>query len=275
VSFSELGMNRRQRGDIVYLTFGCLEKVAGLFHAVSTRRGGVSLSPFDSLNLGFHVGDDFGAVLENRRRFAGAAGFELGNVVTTRQVHGADVRVVGRADCGRGAVQEPDELWACDALVTRDRGVYLMAFSADCPLAMLVDARAGVLGLAHAGWRSAFAGVLSRTMSAMADLGAQVSRVVAGISPAIGPCCYEVGGDLRDKVPPDVRAPDRFFHPHKGKFLFDLPLFCREAVRNEGVSDDSIESAGLCTSCTGELMFSSRASGGRTGRYAAVVGWTG
>ena len=266
-------MNRRQRGEIVYLTFGCLEEMPGLVHAVSTRQGGVSVAPFDSLNLGLHVGDEARAVLENRRRFTSAVGFALEDVVTTRQVHGREVRVVTSADRGCGASEEPERSWSCDALVTRDGGIFLTGFSADCPLVMLADVEAGILGLAHAGWRSAFAGILQRTVSAMTRLGADVSRVVAGISPAIGPCCYEVSPRLRDAAPADVDNPGRFFREHAGRFLFDLPRFCREVLRDCGIGGESIESAELCTRCGSETMFSYRASGGRTGRHAGVIGW--
>ena len=267
-------VNRHVSGDIVYLTLDRLDAVPGLVHAVSTRTGGVSREPYDSLNLGFHVGDDARAVLENRGRFAAAVAFPLEAIVSTRQVHRTDVRVVGRSERGRGAQGLPDESWACDALVTSERGVFLMGFSADCPLILLVDTATSVLGLVHAGWRPAFADIVAKTVSAMRKLGAEPERMLAGISPAIGPCCYEVGRDFRDAFPGGVDRRDRLFRPHGAKFLFDLPLFCRELLRRCGLCGEYIESAGICTRCNQELFFSHRGSGGRTGRYAVVIGWT-
>jgi len=267
-------LNRHVSGDIVYLTLDRLDAVSGLVHAVSTRVGGVSREPYDSLNLGLHVEDDARAVCENRRRFAAAVAFPLEAVVSTRQVHGTDVRVVGRLDRGHGAQALPDESWNCDALVTSARGVFLMGFSADCPLILLVDRAASAVGLVHAGWRPAFSDIVGKTVSAMRKLGAEPERMLAGISPAIGPCCYEVDRDFRDAFPDDVDRRDRFFRPHGQKFLFDLPLFCHEMLRRSGLCEEYIESAGTCTRCNEELFFSHRASGGRTGRFAVVIGWT-
>ena len=265
-------MKRHQSGETVYLTFGSLAGVPGLAHGVSTRTGGVSRPPFDSMNMGFHEDEEASRVVENRRRFVTALGWDLADVVTTRQVHGTRVRVVGRADAGRGTLEEPEESWTCDALVTRERGVLLMALSADCPLVMLGDAEAGVAGLAHAGWRSAFGGILAGTLEAMESLGARPERVTAAISPAIGRCCYEVGGELRAAAPVDEATSRRLFREHGEKWLLDLVGFSREMLQASGVAEEKIESADLCTRCHPEMFFSARRNA-RTGRQAAVIGW--
>jgi len=268
----EHAVSRHESSGIVYLTFENLTAVPGLVHAVSTRTGGVSLAPLDSLNMGFHAEDDLARVLENRRRLVSALGFALRDVVTTHQLHGTNVRVVGRTDAGQGAFRPCEESWASDALVTRDSGLLLMAFSADCPLVMLADAESQVVGLAHAGWRSAFGGILAGTLGAMKQLGARPERVAAAISPAIGPCCYEVGGELKEAAPLDRETSTRLFREHGDKFLFDLPAFAREMLKRSGVREERIESTDLCTRCHQEMFFSARGSP-RTGRYAAVIGW--
>jgi hypothetical protein len=278
-----------RRGDIEILTFDALARVPGLVHAASARAGGVSAPPFDSLNLGFRVGDREADVVENRRRFAAAAGFRLEDVVTTRQVHGVVVRTVGAGGRGTGALKPPGEAWDCDALVTREPGVTLMAFAADCPLALLVDPEARVAGLAHAGWRSTFGGILARTVEAMTRLGAEPGRIVAGVSPAAQACCYEVGGELRDALAKTLSDADRFFRPlprqNSGqggdKFMLDLPGVVREMLIREGIRTENIEDSRACTICSPRgsargkpsQFFSHRASGGKTGRLAAVIGW--
>lgn len=265
-------MNRHYADDIAWLTFPSLEAVPGLLHVVSTRIGGVSAPPFDALNLAFHVGDEPTHVLENRRRFAAALGFSLDDVVATRQVHETTVRVVTRAECGTGASSRAHETWACDALVTQEAGVFLMGFSADCPLVMLVDAQARVLGLAHAGWRPAFAGILAKTISAMTKLGAEPARMLAAVAPAIGPCCYEVGAELKDALPRDCGEYEAFFRPTGLKFMLDLPGLCQEMLINEGLQEETIDTSRTCSRCCERDLFSYRRDG-RTGRYAAVIGW--
>jgi len=133
---------------------------------------------------------------------------------------------------------------------------------------------------------------------AMRDLGAQPPRIVAGISPGIGPCCYEVGGEVRDAAASAFEDAERFFRPHdaarppstgtsadyaqpgaavphrREKFILDLPALVGHAIAAEGVKGSSIEKAELCTRCRQDLFFSHRGGGGRTGRLAAVIGWT-
>lgn len=265
-------MNRHDTGEVTFFTFDLLEGIPGMVHAVSTRSGGVSRAPFDSLNLAFHVGDDPEAVLENRERFAAAVGFTCDEVVTTRQVHGTTVRLVRQSDRGTGAVEPTDASWACDALVTDEACVFLMGFSADCPLVMLTDAEAGVVALAHAGWRGAFAGILPETISVMKTVGAESSRMLAALSPAIGGCCYEVGAELIDALGDERETYRRFFRPHGDKFLLDLPGLCRRMLISSGLSQGNIEIAETCTRCNEETFFSYRAADGATGRCAAVIG---
>ncbi len=256
------------------VTFGNLSRIAGLVHAFSTRQGGVSAPPLDSLNLGFHVGDVPANVVENRRRFAAAAGFAPEDVVSTRQVHGTLVRTVGDAERGTGAIEPVGESWACDALVTRERGVVLMSFAADCPVVLLADEGSRVAGLAHAGWRSAFGGIIANTVDAMAALGATPERIVGAISPSAGGCCYEVGGELRESLRARLPDADRFFRPRGGKFLLDLPGVVKEMLLRSGVRTECIEAAGACTICEPSRFFSHRAGSGKTGRLGAVVGFS-
>jgi polyphenol oxidase len=255
------------------VTFGNLSRVRGLVHAVSTRAGGVSAPPMDSLNLGFHVGDAPQNVVENRRRFASAAGFALEDVVTTRQVHGTLVRTVGASERGVGALEPVGESWACDGLVTREPEIVLMGFSADCPLVLLADEQARVAGLVHAGWRSAFGGIVANAVDAMVALGAEPGRIIAAISPSAGGCCYEVGGELRDALRPRLANAEEFFRPRQEKFLLDLPGVVRRMLVLGGVREENVEVSQACTICEPSRFFSHRASGGKTGRLAGIIGW--
>ncbi len=258
--------------NVVYFTSDVLSCVPGLVHAVSSRVGGVSQPPFDELNLGFKLGDDAESVGENRHRFASAVGLNLERVVTTLQVHHSTVRVVDARDVGTGVYSAPDDDWSCDALVTAEADVFLMGFSADCPLVMLVDSPSGVVGLAHAGWRSAFAGILPGTIDEMKKLGAKPERTLACVSPAIGACCYEVGAELRNDAPEVTDVDCLFEDIGGGKFRLDLKGLCRQMLLDVGLRPENVEVSGMCSRCSGDLLFSYRGSAGRSGRYAAVIG---
>jgi polyphenol oxidase len=170
--------------------------------AVTGRGGGVSRPPYDSLNLGGHVGDEAAVVHENRRRVAAEIGYPADRVMFMNQVHGADVAVV-------------DSPWtaappAADALVTRTPGLALAVLVADCVPVALVDPDAGVVGVAHAGRSGLVAGVVPAVVTAMRAQGAR--GITARIGPSVCGRCYEVPAGMRDEVAsvvPEARAVTR------------------------------------------------------------------
>lgn len=169
-----------------------VEVVDGAGFAFTTREGGTSAAPYDSLNLGAHVGDDPAAVLENRRRVALSVGVR--DLVVADQVHGTDVVEVTRD--WPGAAPE------ADALVTRVRGLALGVLVADCTPVLLAAPAEGVAGVAHAGRKGMAAGVVHALVAAMRDLGAR--SLVGRVGPSICPRCYEVPAELREQVAADV-----------------------------------------------------------------------
>jgi len=185
----------RRDGDLEVLEWPALDDL-GLEVAVTTRRGGVSAGPYDSLNLGLHVGDDPEAVVENRRRAAGTVGATLDELVVGAQVHGRRVAQVTRAEAGRGATSSADALGGVDGLVTVDPGVTLVTLVADCVPVVLADPIAGVLAAVHAGWRGTVARVLDSALAAMAGLGSHPGDVVAALGPAVPPEHYQVGPEV-------------------------------------------------------------------------------
>ena len=175
--------------DIPLTTFATLASPA-VAHGVSTRAGGVSVGPYASLNLGASVGDSEDAVLENRARLARSLGFAPERLVTTPMVHGKAVLVVDDATApGALAVR-------ADILVTREPGYLLMLRVADCVPILLSDESAGVVGVAHAGWRGTAIGVAGRAVEAVTNLGTDPGVLKAVIGPSIGPCCFEVGEEV-------------------------------------------------------------------------------
>jgi purine-nucleoside/S-methyl-5'-thioadenosine phosphorylase / adenosine deaminase len=216
--------------------------LGGARAAFSTRLGGISEPPYDSLNLGLLTEDADEAVRENRQRLAAALGFVPDQVVFARQIHGTDLIHHPR----EGGVVE------ADGHVVTEPGFAPLVFVADClPVALY-----GPEGLAmlHAGWRGLAGGILAAGADA-------VGATRAAIGPGIGPCCYEVGEEV-------LGAFAGLGGVAEGRML-DLPEVARRLLAAAGVGE--VESAGLCTSCEAELFFSHRRDKGRTGRQAGLA----
>jgi YfiH family protein len=223
--------------------------------AFSTRLGGVSEPPYDSLNLGLLTDDAENAVVENRGRLAAALGFEPGQVVFARQVHGT--RLIDHRSRGSfvasGERKEPRNTPEADGHVVSSPEIALLVFVADClPVAL---AGPGGVAMVHAGWRGLAGGILAAAAEA-------VEADAAAIGPGIGPCCYEVGDEVLSAFAGLGEG------VAEGRML-DLPEAARRSLANAGVGE--VESAGLCASCEEELFFSHRREGGRTGRQAGVA----
>ena len=260
---------------VVLHRFRSLAQLDGVRHGVTTRAGGVSTGPFASLNLGLHVGDEPGAVLENRRRACAALGVEPGSLVAGAQVLGNAVAWVTGADRGRGALDPDDALPDTDALITDAPGVTLVAFSADCPLVALVDPGRRAIGLAHASRRGVLGRVAARTVRAMERLlGCEPADLAAAIGPSIGPCCYEVGDEVFDAARRALPGAERFFTRRGDRHHLDLWAATAGQLVEAGVPRQRIEVAGLCTCCHADEFFSYRAARGPTGRFALLLGLT-
>jgi polyphenol oxidase len=223
---------------------------SGADAAVTARSGGVSSGPYATLNLSLSVGDDPGCVRENRHRMAAGFGASLEDFVFARQVHGAEVRVVGQADRGSGAFGLDDAIAGADALVTGTPGVVLAILTADCVPIVLHDPVAGVLGCVHAGWRGTVAGVTAAALAAMQALGSRPSDVIAGIGPAVAAARYQVGPEVRLAVTQAFGpAAASFIRPdtHPDRWLLDLWAANRHALVEVGVPAPQIHTTTLPT----------------------------
>jgi polyphenol oxidase len=215
--------------------------------AVTTRHGGVSVGPYRSLNLGLHVGDVPDSVVENRRRAAHCFGVPLDTIVFAEQVHGAAVTVVGPGDGGRGATSLEDAAAATDVLATTTPGLTLAILVADCVPIALVDAEARVLAAVHAGWRGTVAGAVDAAVGAMRRLGAQPTRTVAFIGPAVHHDRYQVGDEVMRALCPDGPDPAVARPDGPGRWLVDLVEANRRRLASAGVDPGHIVRAGAST----------------------------
>ena len=221
---------------------------------VTTRAGGVSKAPYDSFNLGDHVGDEPSAVLENRESLRAAL---PADPVWLEQVHGT--RVVDLD-------ARLDSLQGDAALTRRDRSVCAV-MTADCLPVLFCDDTGSIVAAAHAGWRGLAAGVLESTVAAM---GVRPESILVWLGPAIGPDAFEVGDEVRDAfLARDKGAAEAFVNNHQpGKWLADIYMLARRRLVQAGVA--RIYGGGRCTWHERERFFSYRREG-VTGRFASLI----
>ena len=224
--------------------------------AFTTRVGGVSGGPFESLNLGALTDDDPYNVAENRRRACDAVGADAETATMAWQHHSAEVR---RADA-RGLVTPGTQFDRCDGLWSDEPGQAMMLLTADClPVALARSNGARpALAILHVGWRGLLAGIVSAGANALGG-----GKLAAAIGPGIGPCCYEVNADVanpfREAYGEDVLADGRL----------DLWTAAERALEDAGC--ERVERSDLCTFCHPELFFSHRRDRGLTGRQGVVA----
>ncbi len=226
------------------------DALSPLVHGFFGRRGGASSGIFHGLNCGRGSSDLAEVVTINRTRVARAMGVAAGALQTVHQVHSATVTTL------HGPMEERME---ADALVTNVPGLALGILTADCLPVLFADREAGVIGAAHAGWRGAKSGVLQATLHAMAALGAEPSRTVAVIGPAIGPAAYEVGPEFMQAFVDEDADTTRFFHAGSGdRMQFDLPGYALARLTVAGVNQAAW--TGHCTVSDPARFFSYRRS---------------
>ncbi len=203
----------------------------GLRHGFFARGGGVSTGLFGSLNCGFGSKDDPAYVATNRRRAAATLGAKSAHLVNVYQVHG------DRAVCVERPWKRGDAPKA-DAMVTDQPGITLGVLTADCAPILLADEASGVIGAAHAGWRGALAGIIQSTVTAMTELGAKSSQIVAAVGPCIGFASYEVGPEFPGPFLHDDQSNAIFFKSaaRQNHFLFDLAGYASRRLDNAGVA---------------------------------------
>lgn len=251
-----------------------LERQAPVKAIFSTRQGGKSEGIYRSLNLGFHVGDEYDKVLANRETLALATGLPLERWVIGEQVHGAKVAVVHKDYAGSGAQDPSTTLKGVDALITREKDLVLVAFFADCVPVYLLDIKRRAIGLVHAGWKGTAYKVAARTVEHMKEaFGSQGRDCWAVIGPSIGPCCYEVGPEVVESFKGFPGAGDILKPGEGGRLRLDLWEANRLTLLEVGLLPERVAVAGLCTACHPDIFFSHRRSGGRTGRLAALFSW--
>jgi YfiH family protein len=235
---------------------------------VSTRHGGVSPEPWNTLNFSVLRGDTRERVAENRRRFAEAVGVNPAHVTHARQVHGTGVAKVGWDEVGQ-------TLDGCDALITDAVGLPLSVVFADCVPVLFYDPEHHALGVCHSGWRGTVNGAAVATLWAMiAAYNSDPAKILVGIGPSIGPQSYQVGEEVLEMARAKLANADRYFIFPDGddeRPYFDLWRANVGQLVEEGVPLEQIEVSGIDTAQNTDDFFSHRAEKGQCGLFAMMA----
>lgn len=243
----------------------------------STRNGGVSKEPFDTMNLGLHVNDFKEDVIRNREQLSQWIGAPLHTWICAEQIHGDKIAEVSNKDLGKGSTEMETAIKGVDGLYTKDHNTFLFSAYADCvPLYFSAKSAQGIIGVAHAGWRGTAANIGAKMINKwISDENIAVEEIVVCIGPSIGKCCYIVDDHVIEQIENSlygVVTNEIYEKVSPGQYRLDLKAANYEMIRATGVLPENIEISNYCTSCHSDLFFSHRKSQGKTGRMLSFIG---
>ncbi len=245
--------------------FGLLAEAHGCMHAVTMKQGD---APY-SLSLALHTGEEASRIVQNRKQIAqrlGAKG-DL-DFVVAKQTHSDNIHIVTRKRT-IGWEEHASAIANCDALITDQKGVMLGVLTADCVPVLLYDPLQKVAAAVHAGWKGTKAQIVSKTVKRMQEhFGCDPENILAGVAPAIGRCCYEVGEDVAQHFFGYRDALEQ----RGEKYMLDLPHINQKQLMKAGLQEEHIQMSGICTACDTEQFFSYRKEQGCSGRFMSLVG---
>ena len=270
---SKLGAEaiQTQKGGTIALSFPRFSDSKALKHAISTRVGGVSRGPQKSMNLSFKVQDDPVNVDENRFLLSKAIEMDLNRAACVQQVHGDKVLVLESGQAPKGK-----PLGEGDGLITNVTGIPLMILVADCLPLLFYDPVHKAIGLAHAGWRGTVSHVAAKTLLAMGEAyQTRPEETKVALGPCIGPCCYEVGEDVRREFSGVFPWAEEVMRASaKGHWTLDLAEANARQLQEVGVREENLVKSNLCTVKNIDLFYSHRAETSAekpTGRFGAFL----
>ena len=267
-------MLQKTIGKSLFYFFPNLMEHPNVLHAISTRQGGVSTGNYNSLNLGFHVGDVPDRVLENHHRLSQSLGFDLSSLVSCQQVHHDTIALVGKRYLKNSSYLPDKMIGQTDALITDVPGITLMTRHADCLPILFFDSKTRTAAVSHAGWKGTLAHIGPKTVDLLVkEYKCERQDIQAGLGPSIGPCCYQISSAMADLASEKLIKGNLFVKEESGnKLSFDLWQANREQLLTAGIPEENIYSSEVCTSCKVDHFFSYRKEKKVTGRFAALIG---
>lgn len=260
------------KDGLAYLTIPAFQDSGMVNHCFTTRIGGVSQGIYNSLNTSDDKEDPVENVHRNLELVCGAIGVDYRNLVFAVQTHEDYIRIVEKADLGKG-ISMPNDINNTDGLMTNIPGIPLITFYADCVPLFFLDKKNKAIAVVHSGWKGTVLKIGAKTIRQMKDVyGTKPEDCLVGIGPSIGPECFEVGQEVADQFAESFGDWSYIIKPFgKRKYLVDLWEANKLMLMDMGVPESNITISGFCTKCNEDLFFSYRRDKGRTGSMSAIM----
>ena len=262
------GFTLWKKEGVRYFTIPSFVQAGGVHSAFSTRIGGVSPPPYDSLNFSRKREQSEENFQENMRRFSTAVGFDYKSAVSIHYAHGPLLYRAEPKDAGCGIVRE-DVADICDGIFTDTKKLPILSFHADCVPLFFYDPDQRAVAMCHAGWRGTSQHMAGNAVEALESLGCKAENILAAVGPCIGVKHYEVGPEVAEVFIREFGA--KAVLQRGDCFYADLEAACSQDMLQSGIDPGHITISGLCTYEHADLFYSHRRDEGRTGAMAAML----
>lgn len=258
-----------KKDELCYYKIKSFENSGLVSHCFTTKLGGVSKGPYESMNLRLSSGDSCDNILKNYQIIADELKMDYKSFVLSKQVHKTDVVKVTNKHKGNGLIRE-NEFLSADSLVTNEKGIPLCTFYADCVPIFLLDTKKEVLALVHSGWRGTVNNISGKTVKFMTDnFDSDPSDIIAAIGPSVRQENFEVGFEVSDEF---INAGySEFIDNSQVKPHIDLQGVVKHQLIKSGVKESAITDSELCTVKNSDIFFSHRVMGDQRGTMAAIA----
>ncbi|HJV17313.1 MAG TPA: peptidoglycan editing factor PgeF [Bacillales bacterium] len=252
-----------------------MKRFPGLVAGITAKTSGFSKGEFESLNLGFHVGDELQDVLNNRKKISSQIGFPLEKWVGAEQTHHDLIRKVHRGDRGKGSDSYDTSFSGTDGFYTDEKGILLTLCFADCVPLFFLAPELGMIGAAHAGWKGTVKQIAKNMVELWQREGIRPEQIFVAIGPSICEKCYIVDKHVIDfvqKILEDVEKKP-YNRIKEDQYSLDLREVNQIILLNAGIPAQNILVTEYCSSCNEMQFFSHRRNQGHTGRMLSFIGW--
>lgn len=266
----QMGFKRSSKEGVQWMFAPALSE-HGVKHGFTLRHGGVSDSPFDTLNLGWNRPEPKENIRQNYMRLADAVGFPYESMALVHYEHGDNIKIVTQADAGKGFGM--GEFPPCDGLITNQLGITLVTLHADCLPVFLFDTYQRVIGITHAGWQGVSKRIAAKAVQKMTkQYGSKPRDILAAVGPCICPNCFEVDAPVKDVFSREFPEADCWSYSEKTqKFYIDLPFVLLSQLQELGVEPINMTCSDACTYEHPEDYFSYRYARKTTGAMAGFI----